>query len=412
MAERQYCYLDWAATSPLRDEVAQFLRAHEQGLGGSGEAWLSEEDCIQANANSLHTPGRNAFKALEEARLRVAGSLGLKNPHEIVFCSGATEANNSIIWGSVLAAQKEARLKGIANFTPHIITTSIEHDSVLAPLRYLHPLIAEVSFVAPNADGFVSPEALSQELRPETILVSVMCVNNEIGVVQDIKHIVEKVKAYKNLLGKSPLMHSDMVQALGKISCNLGSLQLDAASFSGHKIQGPKGVGMLYLSKSAAVEPFMRGGGQELNRRSGTQPVIPICAFAKALELACLEQEQCEARLRSLRDYLYEKLEALGAQKTVSCPQGSSCFAPHIVNVLFEGVETQLLILQLDRRGFAVSGGSACSSSSLEASHVLKALNLKGDKALGSLRISFGADTTKEDLDSFISTLAEVLKDL
>ncbi|MEG0776624.1 MAG: cysteine desulfurase family protein [Raoultibacter sp.] len=392
----RFTYLDWAATTPLCEEAAEAMRPYL--ISGCDNLVLG------GNANSLHTSGRSAFRALEEARARIARALQVRRPDEIVFTSGATEADNAVLFGVVSACSKRAKQKGMRDFVPHVITTTFEHDAILAPLRVLEARGVAVTRLAPTRQGFIEGEALAQAMRDNTVLVSVMAVNNEIGTVQPIEQLARIAHDH------GAFFHSDMVQALGKLPLNVGKLDIDAASFSAHKICGPKGVGALYLRTKTPFDPFLLGGGQEAGRRSGTQNVCGAVGFAAACDVACAGVETEASRLRQLRDYLYEQLCALpGVRASVAVAPGSTRHAPHVVNVLVSGFESETLILRLDFSGYCVSGGSACSSHSLEPSHVLHALGITADEALGSLRVSMGRYTTRDDVEGFLAAFNKAL---
>lgn len=357
------------------------------------------------NANSLHSSGRAAFSALEQARYALMRDLGAKRPDEIVFTSGATEADNAALFGIVSACVEKERLRGSKNFVPHLITSAIEHDAVLAAARVLERTGCEVTVLNPDRQGFVEVRALEAAMRENTVLVSIHMVNNEIGSVQPVKELAAVAH------DAGALFHTDAVQALGKVPVDLGSLGVDAASFSAHKIGGPKGSGLLYVRTGTPFDPLIVGGGQESGRRSGTQNVCAAAAFAAACNAACAMQEDEAERLRGMRDYLYERLSSLFCvYPSIEVECGSRDFAPHIVNVCVDGFESETLILRLDMKGFAVSGGSACSSHSLDPSHVLKALGISDDRALGSLRISLGRYTEQTDVESFIEAFEESLR--
>ncbi len=357
---------------------------------------------LGGNANSLHRIGRAAFSALEEARGSVMADLGAKRPDEIVFTSGATEADNAALFGIVSACAARKRQKGAKDFKPHVITSSIEHDAVLAAVRVLERCGCEVTVLAPDRQGFVEARALEAALRENTVLVSIHMVNNEIGSVQPVSELAALAH------GADAFFHTDAVQALGKEYVDVGELGVDAASFSGHKVGGPKGSGVLYLRTGTPFDPLIVGGGQESGRRSGTQNVCGAVGFAAACKAACAAQEDEAARLRGMRDHLYERLGAYErVYPSVEVEPGSRDFAPHVVNVCVDGFESETLILRLDRKGIAVSGGSACSSHSLDPSHVLKALGIASDRALGSLRISLGRSTVPEDVETFLAAFKE-----
>ena len=361
-----------------------------------------ENLAVGGNANSLHASGRAAFSALEDARISLMRDLGARRPDEIVFTSGATEADNAALMGIVSACAFRRKQRGEKNFVPHVITSSIEHDAVLAAVRVLEKRGCEVTVLAPDRQGLVEVSSLTAALRENTVLVSIHMVNNEIGSVQPIAELAAAAHA------AGALFHTDAVQALGKEPVDLGELNVDAASFSAHKIGGPKGSGVLYLRAGTPFDPFLVGGGQESGRRSGTQNVCAAAGFAAACHAACAMQESEAMRLRGLRDRLYERLGALDyVHPSVKVEQGSGNFAPHVVNVCVDGFESETLILRLDMKGVAVSGGSACSSHSLDPSHVLKAIGISDDRALGSLRISLGRTTGPEDVEAFLTAFEE-----
>lgn len=389
-------YLDWAATAPLReaarDAMAPFLVPGPDNL-----------EC-GANANSLHSSGRRAFAELEKTRRIIAGHLGAKRPDEIVFTSGATEADNAALFGIVKACEERARLRGEKGYVPHLVTSSIEHDAVLSAARMLASRGCKVTYLDPDSQGFIEVRALERVLEEGADLVSVHAVNNEIGSVQPIAQLADAAHR------AGALFHTDAVQALGKVLVDVQGWGVDAASFSAHKIGGPKGIGALYLKASTPFEPLLVGGGQESGQRSGTQDVCGSAGFAAACTAACEDGEEEARRLRNLRDLLYDGLAAHDEViPSIEVERGSHDFAPHIVNVCVSGFESETLILRLDRMGFEVSGGSACSSHSLEPSHVLRALGLKDDLALGSLRVSLGYATSEGDAVAFLEAFAECI---
>ncbi|MEG0026869.1 MAG: cysteine desulfurase family protein [Raoultibacter sp.] len=393
---KSYTYLDWAATTPLSEEASDAMKPY----------MIPGRDNIVygGNANSLHSSGRAAFRALEEARGLIARSIHAARPDEIIFTSGATEADNAVLFGVVSACVKRAKQQGKRDFVPHVITTTFEHDAVLAPLKVMEARGVEVTRLTPTRQGFIEPQSLQEALRDNTVLVSIMAVNNEIGTIQplqELAHLAHEAGA---------LFHSDMVQALGKMPVDVRALDIDAASFSAHKICGPKGVGALYMRNKTLFEPFLLGGGQEAGRRSGTQNVCGAVGFAAACKLACSDVEAESERLCALRDYLYEQLCALpGVRSTVAVAPGSRQHAPHVVNVLVSGFESETLILRLDFSGYCISGGSACSSHSLEPSHVLHAVGITPDDALGSVRVSMGRYTTRLDVEGFLEAFHKAL---
>lgn len=386
-------YLDNAATTPLCDAAAHAMEAF---LRPGCEAPFG-------NANSLHSIGRDAFMALEDARMRVCRALQAQRPDEIIFTSGATEADNAALIGLSLAGREKSRRNG-GRERATVVMSRIEHDAVLHTERMLRELGFSVRFVRNSASGRISPDALREALDETVVLVSIMAANNEVGTVEPIEELARVAHA------GGALFHTDAVQALGKIDVPVRAWGVDAASFSAHKVGGPKGVGVLYLRAGTPLSPLMAGGGQERGMRSGTQNVAGIVGCAAAFEHAVSEQRAFAARTRALRDELYASLCARrGVVPSVSVPRGSEDFLPHMVNVCVRGVESQTMILQFDLKGFCVSGGSACSSNSLDPSHVLSALGIERNLAQGSLRISMGQDTTPNDIEAFIRAFAEVL---
>lgn len=389
-------YLDWAATAPLCEDAAAammpFLQAETAGLvAGNG------------NANSLYEVGRTAFRALEQAREDIARAIKAR-PDEVTFTSGATEADNAALFGIVDAAMVRAEQEGDHECVPQIVVSSIEHDAVLKAAETLGHWGAQVTYVEPDATGHITPQALAEALNERALLVSVMVVNNEVGSVMDIAALAEVAHS------AGALFHVDATQAFGKIPVSVKEWGVDALSISSHKIGGPKGMGALYVKARTPFTAQIVGGGQESGRRSGTQNVMGAVGFAAAARAALGNLDADAQRLRGLRDRCYERLlDNPKVKPAVKVEPGSTEFAPHVVNVLVHGIESETLILQLDRRGFCVSGGSACSSHSLDPSHVLKAIGISRDDALGSLRVSLGNATTAEEIDAFVEAFNEVV---
>lgn len=392
---QDYIYLDWAATAPLSPAAREALEPYL--LTGSGSL------AFNMNANSLHRPGRQAFAALEGARKSIAADLGAGRPSEILFTSGATEADNAALLGMARGALERHPDRNRPGFKPKVVVSAIEHDAVLAPAARLAREGFEVVRLRPDRNGFIGEEALQDALDGRTVLVSVQLANSEVGSIQPVGALARMARE------AGALFHSDATQALGKVPLDLDALGVDAASFSAHKIGAPKGVGALYLRARTPFQPQMLGGGQEDGRRSTTQNVAGAAAFAAAVREAVASQPAEAGRQRGLRDRLYRQLAAIdGLRPTVDVPPESERYLPNIVSVLSRDFESETLILRLDARGFGVSGGSACSSHSLEPSHVLKALGY-GDEAYGALRISFGPATSGEDLYEFVQALTDCL---
>ena len=391
-----YVYLDYAATAPLIEEAAQAMAPYMQ----PGRANIA----YGGNANSLHVPGRAAFAALEDARRRIARALGAQRPDELILTSGATEADNAALFGLANAAVAARRRAGAGDFTPHVVVSAIEHDAVLAPAKRLEQQGFRVTRVAPNRAGFITPEALAAVLDANTVLVSVMTANSELGSIQPVAELAKVAHA------AGALFHTDATQALGKTPVDVCAWGCDAASFSAHKVGGPKGIGALYVKARTPFDAYLLGGGQEAGRRSGTQNVAGAAGFAAAVEAAQANQPAETQRLAALRDKLYAALAAApGVHPTVDVAPGSTEYLPNIVHVLVDALESETLILRFDMRGFGVSGGSACSSHSLEPSHVLRAVGIGDDAAHGALRISMGRYTTEADIDNFIAAVGPVL---
>ncbi len=412
-----YVYLDHAATAPLSAAAAAAMEPYlVAGSAGIAQA---------ANPNSLHGPGRAAFAAMERARSALARALGAGRPDEIVFTGSATEADDAavlgIAWQAALERDRERRQRrndaGTAprrdedaapvaglSFAPHVITSAIEHDAVLAPCKRLEREGFRVTYLMPDADGFVTVRALEAAIDEDTVLVSVQMANSEIGTIQPIEQLAAVAHDH------GALFHSDCVQALGKVPLHLGELGVDAASFSAHKIGGPKGVGALYLKARTPFRPLVLGGGQEQGRRSGTQNLCGIVGFAAAAAEVCEGVEDAQAQMMVQRDRLYERLCAMApVQSTVDVPPGSRDHLPNIVAVLVDGFESETLILRLDALGYGVAGGSACSSHSLAPSHVQRALGKNDDEAHSALRISFGRSLDRATADGFLAAFAKVI---
>lgn len=375
-------YLDYAATTPVDPGVV--------------EAMLPFFTERYGNASSLYALGRDAYRALEDARERFAALINAQ-PTEVIFTGAGTESDNAALVGIANAAK--ARGKG-----SHIIVSAFEHHAVLRPAEALAKRGFDLTVLKPREDGIVYAEDLRAVMRDDTVLVSVMHANNEIGTIQPIKELAAVAHE------KGAYFHTDAIQALGKIEWDAVDLGVDAASFSAHKIYGPKGVGALYLKRATPFEAHLIGGGQEGKKRSGTQNVAGAAAFTKALELMLAEQEAEVPRLTALREKVIDGVlqmpnTALNGGRDV--PR-----VPGIANLVIKGVEGEAMLLQLDNKGIAVSTGSACSSGSLEPSHVLLAIGLKPEIAHGSLRVTVGRFTTEADVDYLLEVLPPIIERL
>ena len=375
----RFVYADHAATTRLSDAALQAMLPYWKERYG--------------NPSSLYAFAQQSKSDLEAARAQVAACLHAA-PEEIFFTSGGTEADN---W-ALMGAAELRRAKG-----RHIITTAIEHHAILHTAQYLEKRGYEVTYLPVDGDGLVTPEQVRAALRPDTILVSVMAANNEIGTIEPIPAIGAVCRA------AGVLFHTDAVQAVGHIPVDVEQWQVDLLSLSGHKFYGPRGTGALYVRKGLRLPPLIYGGGQERGRRSGTENVAGAVGLAAALKEAVEELPAESERLATLRDRLLEGLSALPYAKVT----GSRTHRlPGTASLVFEGVEGEALLLHLDARGICVSSGSACSSASLDPSHVLLAIGLPHAVAHGSIRISLGRENTGEDVEYLLKEIPQVVSQL
>ena len=376
----QLIYLDNAATTALHPEVFQSMQPYFTELYG--------------NPSSIYSFSAKAKKAIEEARSEVATFLGAKE-NEIYFTGGGSESDN---W-AIKAAAFAYRNKG-----NHIITSKIEHHAVLHTCEYLEKLGFEVSYIDVDEDGIVKLEELKAAIRPTTILISVMFANNEIGTIQPIKEIGEIAKEHKILF------HTDAVQAYGHLPIDVSEMNIDLLSASGHKINGPKGVGIMYLRNGVRLGSFIHGGAQERSRRAGTHNTPGIVGFGAATKLA---EETMELRAeyeKNLRDYLMDRvMKEIPYVKLNGHP---TLRLPNNANFSFRFVEGESLLIMLDQKGICASSGSACTSGSLDPSHVLLAIGLPHEIAHGSLRITLSKDTTREEIDFVVEELKKIIERL
>jgi cysteine desulfurase len=375
-------YFDYAATTPVDERVLEAMLPYFAERYG--------------NANSLYATGRDAYRTVEAAREQVAKLIGAERPDEVIFTSGGTESDNTALIGILGRVAPEGGA--------HLIVSAFEHHAILEPAEYLAKHGHELTVLAPRADGHIYPDDLRAAMRANTKLVSIMHANNEIGTINDIAALAEV--AHEG----GALFHTDAAQTLGKIPFNVVELGVDAASFSSHKIYGPKGFGALYLKKRTPFAPLLRGGGQEFKKRSGTQNTPGAVGFAKALEIMVAEQAEESVRLTALRDRIINGVIGTLENTQVTAPEGDRL--PHIASLLINGVEGEAMLLQLDNQGIAVSTGSACSSGSLEPSHVLLSIGCPPEIAHGSLRISLGRFTTDADVDHFLEVFPPIVERL
>jgi cysteine desulfurase len=373
-------YFDHNATTPVDPDVVAAM------LPFFGECY--------GNASSIHTFGQQARAAVERAREQVAGLIGAR-PAEIVFTSGGTEADNLAVFGVVRASRRERR---------HVITTAIEHPAVLEACRALEGEGVDVTYVPVSADGVVDPDAVRQALRPETVLISVMLANNELGTLQPVEEIA-RLAAEADVW-----MHTDAVQAVGKVPVDVNRLGVDLLTLSGHKLYGPKGVGALYVRGGTRLQPILYGGHHERDRRAGTENVPGIVGLGKAAELARLRLGEESARLQALRDRFEQAVLERIPETRVN--GRSAPRVPGTTNITFSYVEGESLVIALDLKGLACSTGAACSSGAVEPSHVLTAIGLPREQARASLRFSLGRTNTEDEVDAAVELLAEAVERL
>jgi len=379
-------YMDHAASTPVRAEVLAAMLP-----------FFSERF---ANPSGLHGPAGDALGAVEEARERVAAVLNAR-PSEVVFTSGGTESDNAAIRGAALA------LRASGN---RIVTTAIEHHAVLHTCAQLEREGFAVTYLPVDPDGIVDPGAVEAAVGEDTVLVSVALANNEIGTIQDVPGISRRVRRRAKELDRTVVIHTDAVQAAGSLSLDVDELGVDLLSLSGHKAGGPKGIGVLYVRRGTAVEPLISGGGQERQRRSGTENVPGIVGIGVALELAEADRGRTPDRVRALRELIIEGIEERVPGATLNGHRRRRLAGN--VNFSFEGVEGEPVVIALDLAGIYASSGSACSSASIEPSHVLVALGLDADLAVGSVRLSLGRENTEEEARRVVETLPEVIEKL
>lgn len=378
--ENKIIYLDHAATTPVKAEVLEAMMPYFSSKFG--------------NASSIYSIGRDSKKAVEEAREKVAKALGAM-PREIFFTGSGSEADNWAIKGVAYANKDKGN---------HIITTAIEHHAVLHTCQYLESDGFEVTYLPVDENGLVSPEQVRAAIKPNTILITIMFANNEIGTIQPIAEI-GKIAKEKNVI-----FHTDAVQAVGNIPINVNELNVDLLSLSAHKFYGPKGVGALYIRKGVKITNFLHGGAQERGRRASTENVAGIVGLGKAIELATQNIEQYNNKLLALRDRTIEEITKKIPFVKLNGDRHKRL--PGNVNFSFEFIEGESLLLMLDMKGIAASSGSACTSGSLDPSHVLLAIGLPHEIAHGSLRVTFGDENTQEDVDYLLEVLPLIVERL
>ena len=370
-------YLDHASTTPADPEVvAAMLPWHSENFG---------------NPSTVYSLGLTSAQGLEQARDSIARSIGAE-PEEIYFTSGGTESDNWAVLGTAEAQSKKGR---------HLITSTIEHHAVLETMEYLEKHGYEVTKIPVSNGGLVDPDDVRRAIRPDTVLVSIMHANNEVGTIQPIAEIGKITRE------AGVLFHTDAVQTAGKIPLDVSGLGVDMLSLSGHKFYGPKGVGLMYLRKRTRISPLLHGGSQEKSRRAGTHNVPGIVGMAKALELAAGRMAEDAAREAELRNHLWA-----GLQANIESIYLNGDLAHRLagnLNVRLDGIEGESMILMLDMEGICVSSGSACTTGSLEPSHVLLGLGIPQELAHGSLRVTLGRSTTAEHIDHFVKVFPPIV---
>jgi len=380
MEEKRQVYLDYSATTPVKKEVLDAMIPYFTESFG--------------NPSSLYAFGQNSKEAIMKARGQLAALIGAK-PAEIYFTSSGTEADNWAFIGGAMWKRSKGK---------HVITSKIEHHAMLHSGKFLEKEGYDVTYLPVDEQGFVRPDDLKAALRDDTTLVSIMYANNEIGTIQPIEELCRITHEH------GALFHTDAVQALGNIAIDVVELGVDMMSISGHKIYGPKGIGALYIKKGVNLPEYMHGGAQESGKRAGTENLTGIVGFGKAAELAAENLETHIAHTKELRDYFLGRVKAEIPDLRINGSLESRL--PGNVNITFKYIEGEAILLLLDLSGIAVSTGSACSSASLEPSHVLQAIGVPVAESHGSIRFTVGDFTTKEDLDYTIDVLKAAVEKL
>ena len=376
-------YMDHAATTPVRQEALEAMLPYFRASFG--------------NPSSIYTFAQEARKAVDESRETVAHILGARSS-EIVFTSGGTESDNAALKGVAFA------LRNVGN---HIVTTGIEHHAILHTCHQLEQFGFEITYLPVDKYGLVDPDEVGRAITDRTVLVSVMLANNEIGTIEPVPEIARVVKEEAKRRNQTTVVHTDAVQAAGFLDLDVRSLGVDMLSLSAHKFYGPKGIGLLYVKRGTPFEAQQMGGGQERQRRSGTENVPGMVGMAEALRLATVERESLSSHCTSLRDAL---IDGIGSAVERTYLNGHPTLRlANNVNISFETVEGEPILLGLDFAGICASSGSACSTASLEPSHVLTAIGRTADLAQASLRITLGRDNTVDDVEYFLSVIPDIV---
>ncbi|HHT74625.1 MAG TPA: cysteine desulfurase NifS [Methanomassiliicoccaceae archaeon] len=374
-------YFDNSATTRVDDRVLDAMRPYFLEKYG--------------NASSLHSFGHEAYDAMEAAREQVAKAVNAA-PRDIIFTSGGTESDNLALQGAAFANASKGK---------HIITSSVEHHAVLHTCQFLEAQGFKVTYLPVDSEGFVSEEDLKNALTPETTLVSIMMANNEIGTIQRIKDLAEIAK------DKGALFMTDAVQALTKIPVDVERLNVDLLTMSAHKFHGPKGVGALYVRKGVKLRPIIYGGGHERGLRSSTENIPGIVGMGKAAELGIAEMDESVERMERIRDHLIDGTLSAVPRSYLNGPRGDGRLCNN-ANFRFDYIEGEGMVLLLDMQGIAASTGSACSTKSLEPSHVLRSLGLRHEQCHGSLRLSLSKFNTMEEADRFLEAIPPIIERL
>ncbi len=373
-------YLDHAATTPVSGTVLDAMMACLTG--------------DQGNASAVYGTGREARKTVEKARRQVAALIGAE-AREIIFTSGGSESDNMAVKGTAFAMRDKGK---------HIITTEIEHPAVLNSCKWLEKQGFEVTYIHPDKEGRICPDDIRNAIREDTILISVMAANNEIGTLEPVAEIGRTAKE------RNILFHTDAVQAAGAIPINVNEWNADLLSISAHKFHGPKGVGALYIRRGSRTEALVHGGEQERGLRAGTENVPGIAGMGQAAEDASNMLTENARNMTRLRDRLIREILQTVPESKLNGPKRDRL--PNNCNISFEKIDGEALLLRLDRAGIAASSGSACTSGSQETSHVLKAIGLTEQQAKGSLRLTTGTENTDEEIDKAVKTIRNIVEDL
>ncbi len=378
-------YLDYAATSPMLPEVLEAMMPYLTGSFG--------------NPSGVYATGREARKAVEQARRQAAEFLGAE-PSEILFTSGGTESDNMAIRGAMLAAAEKGR---------HLITDAIEHHAVLHTCEALEKQGFEATYLQPDREGVIAPESVRKAIREDTVLISVMTVNNEIGTVEPVAEIGRIARE------AGVLFHTDAVQAAGMMRLDVRQTGADLMSLSAHKFHGPKGIGCLYVRRGTRLDGILSGGAQERGLRPGTENVAAIVGMGAAMEIARRDMDAALARIRRLRDRLITRVLSDVPDSFLNGPEPDAAGEKRAANnahFSFAGIDGEALLLRLDLAGIAASAGSACTAGSMEASHVLKAVGLDDGRIRSGIRLTLGRETTEEEIDQASAAIAAIVADL